>query len=1720
MDFTPESALPTSTGTPAPDPGTGSSSYIDWLNAWLASVGGELSTTASVSTDKADYAPGSIATITASGFAAGASITFAIADLPSSPGSDGDADVYAPFTVTDGGAGDLDGLANGTVVTTWGLPTSNNGTGTGLPDALNATLVLTASGSDGQLAATSFTDANPVPVQFFYVPFPEDQLLTGLQAIENGGGGDTPISPVTTYISIAAVANNTIIYYDQWENGYDADIANPLNLYSGSNLGGTQIWGDGNIANGAAPGVTTNAGDAINAGTVIILKNDINTSNLTAIDFDGRDKIATTKNIAVTKTSWAAGSNTLLAGSVEVFDTNNWGTDYRAPVGVNIPDGTDFQMFQYTSLYIMAGAGGAVVNFDNNNDGDYTDAGEFQNIALAEGQTRFINGGVNAGARVTSTGGPVQVDILTGDIASSYESRDSGLLPVNLWSSSYYTPVSTTSSAQTLSGTDTTVWLYNPGASSITVQYETRNGSGNLTTVSLTVPGGASGGYLKQVLPAGYGAHFYTTGATPAKFYAFSTTDSNNSTTSGAGTVNDPTQYDGNQAWDWGFSLIPQDSLTPQVLIGLGIGRDPNNTTNSLTQNGNPVWVTPIGNGNTAVDVYVDFDANPLTGTLTDPNGNKYDLTLSLRELDQAKVFDTVDRDQTGTLIYTLGRTTANPSVTIADVKLAAAWGQDPLTASPGAPGLDVGTGVVPLPLFSAGKNATLATDNDGDGFISPGDVLLYTISIPNISRAPVSDLLLKDFLPADVTYVAGSTFFKNASGVTTAVTDDGTGTPFPLDGSGKVLDPITALPVGGTYQVTFQVIIDTFPNLTPGTTQLVNTGTATADGTTVPFSSTTPLYGKIGDFVWYDIDGDGVQDGGAETGFSGVTLNLIKDNNINGIIDGGDTTIATATTNASGLYLFTGVLAGNYLVDVVTAPAGTVLTTGSVDPKPVALAGGQTFLTADFGYRYNGSIAGNVKEDIDNNNTGDVNLSGVTISLFSGSTVVATTTTNASGNYSFTGLAGGNYTVQQTNLPGYVDVSDTQGANDSLIAVTLPASGNSTGNNFVDERLGSISGNVKEDIDNNNTGDVNLSGVTISLLSGTTIVATTTTDASGNYSFTGVENGSYTVQQTNLPGYLDVSDSDGGDPNSIAVTISAGSSSTGNDFIDRNLPTFDLQITKDNGLTEVIAGQLVTYTIVVKNTGPVEATGVTVKDIFPTSLPKLTGISWTSTVTGGASGNEVSGTGDIHDSGITMPFGSTITYTVTGTVVAPAPLTRTQDFKSTSNNPVTGPSVTLNGVKADAFYDDKATTGVFEYNVATTLWRRNSTSDKGLGVISPGESTSSSVDDNELSNQRNNEIIRLTKTDDQEQWTSVWVSSLDGGGSGNKERGTIYWSDVATPDLTTLTTKFEFQFGDFGTKVEGDLLKLAKSAPLDRSAKYLFFVSGPNPQGTNNDYLVWKTSTAKVTPGSLTNTASVTPATNPPDTDPANNSDTDSDILIGAPGTRLPIFWASTTGRTFWDGISGNELRPGPNTANFPVDDLLTAPYSNASSPGQALDPVTGTYQTGLLLGDFNRNGKTDAGEDTLFYTTAQALQILNVTPSESGLDKRYLVAKPLVASWLNYLAGNPVDLTSGTDARDYIDEGIDWLQALTPDQTGDKKGDGQLRNLIGNVTPPGSPVSTINTSYTKTFASAAALPAGYTSNTGVDFGLLSGSTIQTNLDAYNNGTGRANGVFFGGVA
>jgi hypothetical protein len=88
---------------------------------------------------------------------------------------------------------------------------------------------------------------------------------------------------------------------------------------------------------------------------------------------------------------------------------------------------------------------------------------------------------------------------------------------------------------------------------------------------------------------------------------------------------------------------------------------------------------------------------------------------------------------------------------------------------------------------------------------------------------------------------------------------------------------------------------------------------------------------------------------------------------------------------------------------------------------------------------------------------------------------------------------------------------------------------------------LGSISGNVSADLDNNDTGDIDLTGSIIELFDNNgALIATRVTGADGNYVFNDIPPGFYIVNQTNIPEFpLDVSDIDKSTAiNTINVTI------------------------------------------------------------------------------------------------------------------------------------------------------------------------------------------------------------------------------------------------------------------------------------------------------------------------------------------------------------------------------------------------------------------------------------------------------------------------------------------------------------------------------------------------------------------------------------------------------
>ncbi|MBK8564662.1 MAG: hypothetical protein IPN76_15340 [Saprospiraceae bacterium] len=617
--------------------------------------------------------------------------------------------------------------------------TYNWTTGAGTQDIsglVSGTYGVTVTDANGCSKSGFYTVFHALSTTFdkYYIPLPEANIHVFNKKFTDHVGQS--ISPsVRSVISISATENGTLLYYDHWEDGYEANIFNPTQST-------TQIWGDGNIANGKPPGFAT---DQLNAGNVMALDNTIPIPrNASQIFFDGRDKLVSSHQLALSKAAWSATPGPVQSEAVDIVDVNAFGKIFEVPLGQNT---TADQMFEYTSLSVMAVENNTVVHID-------TDGNGSPNITqnLNEGETYQMNGGVNSGTKITATKA-VQAHLLTGDLGATYETRWFTLFPLEKWDNSYFAPVGTTDAADPVN-----VFIYNPNTYAITVNYATKAGSGTFSVASKST--------YRYAIPMLSGAHFYTNSDND-EFSAVSTIDSDASD---------------NSAHDWGYNLVPESYLSVSAVLGWGPG------TPDLTANGQPAWVI----ASQPTTLYVDYDGNPATGPLTDPAGNKYNVAYALTSYESKRVFDP-DKDQTGMYLYTLDGTL-----------ISVAWGQDPATALPGNPFLDLGTTVPPIRKIFGWKDYTLSTDVNSNGLVDPGDIVTFKLNLRNSGNAPVLGLTILDQLPSEVTYVPNTTYFNSS-----LLPDNTTGSPFPIDELGHV---VSSIPINSTYTVSFQTRVNSQP--------------------------------------------------------------------------------------------------------------------------------------------------------------------------------------------------------------------------------------------------------------------------------------------------------------------------------------------------------------------------------------------------------------------------------------------------------------------------------------------------------------------------------------------------------------------------------------------------------------------------------------------------------------------------------------------------------------------------------------------------------------------------------------------------------------------------------------------------------------------------------------------------------------------------------------------
>jgi len=195
----------------------------------------------------------------------------------------------------------------------------------------------------------------------------------------------------------------------------------------------------------------------------------------------------------------------------------------------------------------------------------------------------------------------------------------------------------------------------------------------------------------------------------------------------------------------------------------------------------------------------------------------------------------------------------------------------------------------------------------------------------------------------------------------------------------------------------------------------------------------------------------------------------------------------------------------------------------------------------------------------------GEPGLEGITVTLTTSDGVVFTTYTNENGHYTFGNLDADTYTVTVALPAGYAYSDDPDVTVDGESSVVLGAGAINLDQDFGLEASTplAISGTLWDDADADGvlegTESSRFEGVTVVLYDDNgNIVATTTTDASGDYSFTGLPDGAtYTVDVTDdanvLNGYWhsEGDQSQGVDNNSKADPYTVTLSGTNVDTVD-----------------------------------------------------------------------------------------------------------------------------------------------------------------------------------------------------------------------------------------------------------------------------------------------------------------------------------------------------------------------------------------------------------------------------------------------------------------------------------------------------------------------------------------------------------------------------------------
>src|SRR5207248_886444 len=190
----------------------------------------------------------------------------------------------------------------------------------------------------------------------------------------------------------------------------------------------------------------------------------------------------------------------------------------------------------------------------------------------------------------------------------------------------------------------------------------------------------------------------------------------------------------------------------------------------------------------------------------------------------------------------------------------------------------------------------------------------------------------------------------------------------------------------------------------------------------------------KRSDVKFNDLNADGIRETN-EPGLSGWTILAYADTgSVAGVLDGGDSLVASTTTDGSGAYSLT-LEPGSYIVTEQSQAGWTESFPGAPGNYAITLTSGQTDANNDFG-NYRQAVKSGIKfNDLDGTGAGTTGpgVSGFTILAYADSGdgvlsqaeinagAVATSVTDGSGAYTLT-LKPGKYVVVEETKAGWTE--------------------------------------------------------------------------------------------------------------------------------------------------------------------------------------------------------------------------------------------------------------------------------------------------------------------------------------------------------------------------------------------------------------------------------------------------------------------------------------------------------------------------------------------------------------------------------------------------------------------------------------------------------------------------------------------------------------------------